>query len=261
MKKGRKKKRSNRMIFLFFLLPFTVAACIYVSRLYQDDKHYKERFRELEQTEKELEDKKDKNEVSQRKAKEMKNPDWLGWLKIKGTTINYPVMQREGESEFYLHRDFDGKYSFYGTPFLDIRCTTESDNCIIYGHNINGGRMFGALHAYSDFDFYKKHPKVWFRAGEEKKAYHIVSVIKTTTSSRLYSFTDVGNWEEYEGYVRSALEGSLYRTLMGEQIKEDIRKDTAENFFRKYQFLTLSTCRTWAGKDARFLVISARERN
>ena len=257
MKKERKKKRFKRIAVLFFLF-LIVAACIYVSRLYKKDRGYRQRFKELEQAEKEIEEQEKK--TTKKKSREKNNPDWIGWLKIKGTTLNYPVMQREGESEYYLHRDFDGKYSFYGTPFLDIRCTTESDNCIIYGHNINGGRMFGALHAYSDYDFYKKHPKVWFRAGEEKKAYHIVSVIKTTTSSRLYSFTDVGNWKEYEGYVRNALEGSLYHTVMGEQIREDIRKDTVENFFRKYQFLTLSTCRTWAGKDARFLVISARER-
>ena len=258
MKKGRKKKRFKRIAVLFFLF-LIVAACIYVSRLYKKDRGYRQRFKELVQVEKEIEEQEKK--TTKKKSKEKNNPDWIGWLKIKGTTINYPVMQREGESEYYLHRDFDGKYSFYGTPFLDIRCTLESDNCIIYGHNINGGRMFGALHAYSDYDFYKKHPKVWFRAGEEKKVYHIVSVIQTTTSSRLYSFTDVGNWKEYEGYVRNAVDGSLYRTVMGEQIREDIRKDTTENFFQKYQFLTLSTCRTWAGKEARLLVISARERN
>ena len=41
-------------------------------------------------------------------------------------------------AEYYLHRDVHGDYSFYGTPFLDVRCKTDSDNLIIYGHNING---------------------------------------------------------------------------------------------------------------------------
>ena len=34
----------------------------------------------------------------------------------------------EGDWQYYLHRDVHGDYSFYGTPFLDVRCKTESDN-------------------------------------------------------------------------------------------------------------------------------------
>jgi hypothetical protein len=61
--------------------------------------------------------------------------------------------------EFYLHADVEGEYSFMGTPFLDSRCTTESDNLIIYGHNIRGGRMFGLLHGYRKTEYYKEHLK------------------------------------------------------------------------------------------------------
>lgn len=166
-------------------------------------------------------------------------------------------MQREGDSEYYLHRDFDGNYSFYGTPFLDARCTVDSDNCIIYGHNINGGRMFGALHAYSSESYYKEHPEIRFRAGDEKRKYQIVSVMQTMTSSPVYSFTDVGNWDEYGEYVSKIVSGSLYQTEMGKQIRAEFKKDTPEEFFWKYEFLTLSTCRSWVGRDARLLVVSA----
>ena len=188
------------------------------------------------------------------------NPDWIGWLKIRGTTISYPVMQRKGDSEYYLHRDFDGNYSFRGTPFLDIRCTPDSDNCFIYGHNINGGRMFGVLHKYAGREYYLEHPEMEVRFGEKKRSYGIAAVIRTTTASGIYSFTDTGNWEEYRNYVKQILSGSLYPTKAGEEIKRAMGKDSLEEFFRKYQFVSLSTCRTWAGKDARFLVIGAVER-
>ncbi len=72
--------------------------------------------------------------------------------------------------------------------------------------------MFGALHAYSGEDYYKEHPEILFRAGEEKRKYQIVSVMQKTTSSPVYSFTDVGNWDKYGEYVNIILSGSLYQT-------------------------------------------------
>ena len=83
--------------------------------------------------------------------------------------------------------------------------------------------------------------------------------MQTTTSSPIYSFTDVGNWDEYGEYVSKIVSGSLYQTEMGKQIGEELEKNTSEEFFRKYEFLTLSTCRSWVGRDARLLVISVRK--
>lgn len=36
------------------------------------------------------------------------NPDCIGWLTIDGTRIDYPVMYRPGDKNYYLHRDFNG---------------------------------------------------------------------------------------------------------------------------------------------------------
>ena len=83
--------------------------------------------------------------------------------------------------------------------------------------------------------------------------------MQTTTSSPVYSFTDVGNWDEYGEYVEKIISGSLYQTEMGNQIRSELEKDTPEEFFRRYKFLTLSTCRSWVGRDARLLVISVRK--
>lgn len=253
-KKNRREKWFQRILCLFFLLAIVVTG-YFVYRYYKDDKRQEDQFKELE----EIEEERDETPVSQKSPTKVDNPDWIGWLQIKGTSISYPVMQRNGDNEYYLHRDFDGNYSFYGTPFLDARCTSDSDNCIIYGHNINGGRMFGALHAYSSKSFYKGHSEVNLRMGEEQRSYQIVSVIQTTISSTVYSFTDVGNWEEYRDYVKNILSGSLYQTKIGDQIEREMEVETTEEFFKHYQFLSLSTCRSWVGRDARLLVVAARK--
>ena len=80
------------------------------------------------------------NELSQQ------NSDCIGWLKVSGCGIDYPVMYCKEDPEFYLHANFDKEYSGIGTPYVDGFCTPlgdkRSDNVIIYGHNISSGEMF-----------------------------------------------------------------------------------------------------------------------
>ena len=46
------------------------------------------------------------------------NPDFVGWISIDGTNINYPVMQTPGNPDFYLKHAFDKSYSDYGVPYV-----------------------------------------------------------------------------------------------------------------------------------------------
>lgn len=73
------------------------------------------------------------------------NADCIGWICIPGTAVDYPLMHTPEDSEKYLRKDFYGAYSINGVPFLDGRCSLESANLIIYGHNMKNGTMFGSL--------------------------------------------------------------------------------------------------------------------
>lgn len=66
------------------------------------------------------------------------NPDFVGWISIDGTNINYPVMQTPGNPDFYLKHAFDKSYSDYGVPYVQENCDLEqSDNVVIYrGHTV-----------------------------------------------------------------------------------------------------------------------------
>lgn len=258
------KSLKSRAVMLLFLCLFIISMSVTIY-YYRQDTAQERAFVELEKSEDN-----DRDNVSYDGSGStapslpiLDNPDCVGWIKIEGTTISYPIMQHEGDSEYYLHRDYKGDYSFYGTPFLDINCTPESDNCIIYGHNINGRKMFGALHAYSDEKYYREHPDILVRFGDEIYEYHIVSVIQTNVTDKIYDFTDVGSQNEYRKYIKLILDESLYKTVMGEQIEKELEREfedgSLDEFFEKYKFITLSTCRTWVGKDSRVLVIAMRE--
>lgn len=86
------------------------------------------------------------------------NKDLIGWIKINNTDINYPVMQTKNNPDYYLRRNFNKEYSSWGTPYLEEECNmNSSSNLVIYGHHINGNKMFGELEKYKDKNFYESH--------------------------------------------------------------------------------------------------------
>lgn len=175
-----------------------------------------------------------------------KNSDFVGFLKIPDTKISYPVMQTVNEPDYYLTHDFNREYSFYGTPYIDYRCKKESSNIIVYGHNINGRRMFGELIEYTSYDYYLKHGRIYFITQDEESRYEIISVIKCNNDSSWYAFIDAENEKEYDKYLEFALSSSIY----------DCDVDTS-NYDGNGQLITLSTC----GNDgsSRFLVIGIKQ--
>lgn len=249
--KGRTGISGKRMLFfLFWLLVAVITGilwCRYTTRDRQDRKRY----------EKLLDEKRDEGIPKLLKRYE----DMVGWLEIKKSDFSYPVMQTKDNPEYYLHRDEKGDYSFYGTPFLDFRCSLESDNLIIYGHNINGRRFFGYLQNYRDREFYESHRNLCFtKVDGMEETYPIVSVMKTDVDSDCYRFSDIYNDEEYRGLVKEILDNSLYRCEEADVLEKGMNEETVEAFFHQYQFLTLSTCRTGEGRDARLLVIGCRKK-
>lgn len=219
------------------------------------------------------EDREQKEFVKIAKEEKKKGPDVLkkkyedmvGWIEIPGTDFSYPVMQtgvkdhRIKEPEFYLHADVKGEYSYIGTPFLDFRCNPDSDNQIIYGHNIRGGRMFGLLHGYRKTEYYKEHPVIYFtKCGSTREEYDIVSVMLTDINSFMYTFTDIYTDTVYKENIEKLLAQSIYETEAGIKLKDEIEDADVEELFHKEKFITLSTCRTGEGRDKRLLVVAKK---
>ena len=115
------------------------------------------------------------------------NADCIGWLSIDGTNISYPVMHTPSDPQKYLRRNFYGKYSQSGVPFLDGRCDIQSTNLIIYGHNMKNGTMFADLKKYVDKDFLSAHRTVKFETADGVQTFTVTEVLKTNTSDEWYN--------------------------------------------------------------------------
>ena len=117
------------------------------------------------------------------------NPDTIGWINVPNTIIDFVVVKPQDgvDSEYYLHRDFYGNYSKYGTVFMDRRSPLDAKNMIIHGHHMQDGRMFANLAYYVErgseygINFYKKTPVFTFNTIYEKSKWKIVAFFKTNT--------------------------------------------------------------------------------
>ncbi len=75
-----------------------------------------------------------------------KNSDTVGWIQVKGTNINYPIVQTTDNS-YYLNHAFDGSENEAGWVFMDYRNdpVNFNQNTILYAHSRLTGSMFGSL--------------------------------------------------------------------------------------------------------------------
>ena len=183
-----------------------------------------------------------------------KNKDFIGWVTIDDTHIDYPVMYSPSDQEggeYYIHRDYDGKYSSAGLPFIDANCSVNpaTDNIIIYGHNMNAGTMFHDLLQYEDKDFYQKHKTFSFDTIYGDGTYKVVSVIRgqilsdDSTAFKYYEFVNAGSKEEFEKYVENIKAMSLIDTGVEVEYGDEL--------------ITLSTC-AYHVKDGRFAIVAKK---
>ena len=178
------------------------------------------------------------------------NKDLIGWLKIADINIDYPVMQTNDNS-YYLDHNFDKKYDKNGCLFLDYQCDVinRNMNLIVYGHNMQSGKMFGSLSKYSSEDYYKEHPKFEFDTIYEKGAYEIVYVFRSkiynedTVVFKYYQFLDAQSEKEFDSNMAEMAKISLYDTGITPKYGDEL--------------LTLSTC-DYQENNGRFVIVARK---
>ena len=182
------------------------------------------------------------------------NNDFMGWLQIKDTNVDYPVMYTPNDNEkgeFYIHRDFEMNYSSAGLPFIDANCNIEmpTDNIIIYGHNMNSGKMFHDIIKYETQEFYESHKTFTFDTIYGNGTYEVVAAFygqilpEDSTEFKYYEFVNAGNEEEFMNFVENVKKKSVINTGVEVSYGDSL--------------ITLSTC-AYHVDDGRFAVVAKK---
>ncbi len=178
------------------------------------------------------------------------NRKLIGWVKIEGTYIDYPVMQTT-DNEYYLDHNLNQEYDKNGTIFMDKDCDVlkPSTNYILYGHHMKNGRMFGQLDLYQKESYYKEHPYISFDTIYEKGTYQVMYVFRSRVYKeseivfKYYQFIDANSEQEFDSYMKEMADMSLYDTGVTAEYGD--------------QLLTLSTC-DYRETDGRFVVVAKK---
>lgn len=121
-----------------------------------------------------------------------RNPDVKGWLTVKGTHIDYPVVQGDDDME-YVNKNALGDFEMSGAIFLDSDNSADFSDAynLTFGHHMAGGMMFGDLDKFTKKKFLKKHHKgMLYTKGQCYQLNIIASAEVSAYDTRFYNVTD-----------------------------------------------------------------------
>jgi len=162
------------------------------------------------------------------------NEDYLFWISIPETNINYPVVKSKNNEE-YLYKNFKGEENKGGCLFVDSRnVSEEDDNIIIHGHNMKDKSMFGTLSKLLTSEYLNKNNKIYLYLENKILEYEIFSVYVNDGSFDPYK-TNFNTDEEFNEYINTVRKKSYYNL--------DYVNDGNRNI------ITLSTCTNATGDE------------
>lgn len=142
----------------------------------------------------------------------------VGWIKMEGTQMDYPVMQTPDNPNYYLYRSFDKKDSARGSIYAREVCdiNAPSDNITIFGHNMADGSMFACLGNYTDKAAWDNNSLIFFDTLTEYHTYKIFAVFKTSANVgqgfAYHQFVDATDAAQFDEFVATCKKLSFYDT-------------------------------------------------
>lgn len=185
------------------------------------------------------------------------NHDFIGWLKVDDTIINYTVMYTPDDPQKYLYMSFDQVKDGSGCLFVDGRSTLTMDDVsfdlIIYGHRMKNNTMFGHLEYFQDADFVANHKYILFDTLYKPGTYEIFATYLSqiyddndTEHFKYYDFIDCDTQEQLDEYLNFVRSSADY---LDESCLPDLDDEV----------ITLSTCNYHVTNGR--LVVAARRIN
>ena len=176
------------------------------------------------------------------------NGDYVAWLTIPGTKIDYPVV-RSNRTSYYLTHLFSGKESKLGSLFSltssDYR--SPSKNIAIYGHHLsNSSAMFSTLLKYKSASYCAGHSQIKLDSLYGKRTYEIFAVVNMLVSDWDAATASFASRDAFMAFVNCAKAQALFNTGVEVNASDHI--------------LTLITCdRSYGGRDGRLVVMAVQK--
>ena len=225
----------QKILLSIFVLIFIISGVILI-RWYYNVTKADEKYQELSSEVTKVED--EEKVIDFEKLKNI-NDEVVGWIKIDGTTIDYPIMQTTN-NEYYLRKDIYNNYEQCGSIFLDYKNNSNftDKNIVIYGHHIKKGIMFADL------------IKIYDGSLGNDVIVDIYTPEKTMKFKVFSSYETVP--EDYS--INTNIQASNYHEFVN-TLKQRSKNDFNTEYTSSNQILTLSTCDS-SGKN-RILVHAA----
>ena len=188
-----------------------------------------------------------------------KNNDLVGWIKIPGTNIDYPVMQNKDDHLFYDRVNFDLERDEIGLPYLDIRCEIAPKNQIqiIFGHNIRRrGLIFNNLTLYENKEFWEENQLIIYDTLYERATYQIFAAIVYDARGirkNDFQFHRYTHFSTTRTFDTTEHNFEVYRN----EIFDRALYDTKINFEITDHLLILATCE-YSTSNSRFVLFSKK---
>ncbi len=172
-----------------------------------------------------------------------KNSDTVGFIKVNGTNVNYPIVQ-SNDNSYYLKHAFDKSKNSAGWVFADYRndMINFDKNTVIYGHSRSNQTVFGSLK--------KVLNKSWYG----NKDNHIIK-LSTPTENTLWQIVSIYTIKPESYYITTKFSDSQFKTFT-QTIKNRSQINFSGTINENDKILTLSTCEDVAGNTR--LVIHAK---
>ena len=141
------------------------------------------------------------------------NPDYLFWLTIPGTAINYPVV-RSPRPGYYLNHTFQKTENPSGSLFIQEDTPAPGNgNTVVFGHNMKDGTMFSDLKKYKDENYYNDHAMIYLYYNERWYKARIFSIqIRHESKFDCYE-TEFHDQTQKQEFITHMKKTSLYPTM------------------------------------------------
>lgn len=178
--------------------------------------------------------------VDVEKLKKELNKNIVGWIFIKGTNIDEPIVYYPN-NDYYLYRDLKDNYNDFGSIFLDENNNIDFKDTVsyVFGHNTFNNTKFSQLNKFNDKDFLSNNKEISIFTKDKELVYEIIGTTYVNPITTLYPKNK---------FIQDDMKYIKYELVTNNINSESIKDND--------KLLMLVTCLSYTNSDYRQIVVA-----